>query len=59
MARCYLARSSDLLDGGIIVGTGGPNPGAKAGKLLAQCLCRIGKGKEPGPASAKAGVGQL
>ena len=49
IARCYLAQYSDLLDGGIIAGTGGPNPGAKAGKLLAQCLCRIGKGKEPSP----------
>lgn len=34
---------------GLLAGTGGPNPGAKAGKLLAQCLCRIGKGKEPSP----------
>ena len=47
IARCYLARYSDLLDGGIIVGTGGPNPGAKIGKALADGLCRMGKGKEP------------
>ena len=29
IARCYLAQYSELLDGGIIVGTGGPNPGGK------------------------------
>ena len=57
IARCYLAQYSDLLDGGIIVGTGGPNPGAKAGKLLAQCLCRIGKGKEPSPLLQKLAFG--
>ena len=47
IARCYLARYSDELDGGIIVGTGGPNPGAKAGRLVAQGLCKMGKGKKP------------
>ena len=47
IARCYLARYSDQLDGGIIVGTGGPNPGAKAGRLVAQGLCKMGKGKKP------------
>lgn len=47
IARCYLARYSDQLDGGIIVGTGGPNAGAKAGRLVAQGLCKMGKGKKP------------
>ncbi|MDD3192844.1 MAG: alpha/beta fold hydrolase [Oscillospiraceae bacterium] len=57
IARCYLICYSDLLDGAVIVGTGGPNPAAKAGKLLAQSLCQIGKGTSPSPLLHKMAFG--
>ena len=40
VARCYIAGYSKFLDGAILEGTGGPNPAAKSGRLLANVICR-------------------
>lgn len=47
VVRCYLGKYGDLLDGALIVGTGGPNFAAKGGKLLSGMICRLGGGKNP------------
>lgn len=47
IARCYLAQYSELLDGGIIVGTGGPNPGAKAENCWRKACAGSGRAKSP------------
>lgn len=48
VARCCLAEFGGEYDGALISGTGGPNPLAGSGQLLAEMLCKTGGAKKRG-----------